>query len=303
VHVRRRHSIAFAALAAGAAGLFLLVQAGPGSAGAAGGPVATKAKVKTKTFTQSQVDDRTRYEVICPRGQFPYGGGMSFSPAPADAEGVYPNSYERLGVQHGYHITAALVDLRGGGTTARNITLQVVCGPDPPKITPPHKTVDVKPGEQKSSTMKCPGRRQLIGGGHQRTTRVSDDGNFVTTSRATSSKAWTVAGTAVGKFGGEMTGIAYCVQSKKPLLKEISATVAVPGGRGNAASATTGKCPKGRTLVFTGFSSPADGSVLWLGSSINGNGTTTAWGMSTAGGGGTLTAYGYCLNLKRLTKK
>lgn len=298
----RRNPIALAAAVIALAVITLLVAQRAGDQAGAAGPVATKSKIATKTFRQAAVDDRTRYEVICPRGKFPYGGGFTTNPGPADGEGVYPNSYERLGVQHGYHITAALIDLRGGGTTPRNITLQVVCGPDPPKITPPHITVDVKPGEQKASTMKCPGKRQLIGGGHQRTTRVSDDGNFVTESRAVSSKAWRVAGTAVGKFGGEMTGIAYCVRSKKPLLKTVSATTTVPGGRGNVAKATTGKCPKGRTLIFGGFSTPADGSVLYMGGSMNGNGTWTVSGMST-GGGGPLTGYGYCLSFKRLTKK
>jgi hypothetical protein len=288
-----------AALAAVAA--FAIAQA-TDPAGAAGGPVAKKSKISTKTFTLSQLDDRTRFEVICPRGKFPYGGGFSTSPAPADGEGVYPNSYERLGVQHGYHITANLVDLLGNSATPRNITLQAVCGPKPGKITAPHKTTTVDPGERKQHILKCPGRRQLIGGGHQRTQRISNNGNFVTESRATSSDTWRVAGTATGSWkNGEMTGIAYCLRSKKPLIKEVKASTQIP--RSAHGSATTPKCPKGRTLAFGGFSTPEDGSILFLGGSMNPNGTWTVNAFNQTAATGTLTGYGYCLKLNALNPK
>jgi hypothetical protein len=288
-----------------AVGILLIAQLSGDPAGAAGGPKATKSaktKIATKTYTLSQVDDRTRFEVLCPKGKFPYGGGYSTSPAPADGEGIYPNSYERLGVQHGYHITANLVDLLGGQTTPRNMTLQVVCGPKPGKLTPPHQTTQVAPGEQKELTIKCPGRRQLIGGGHQRTERTSKTGNFVTESRATASDTWHLAGTNTGggQRAGEMTGIAYCVGSKKPLLKEVSATTQI--ARSTHGSATTPRCPKGRTLVFGGFSTPADGSILYLGGSINGDGTWTVNGFNETAATGALTGYGYCLNINSLVK-
>ena len=277
-----------------------MVQLGGDRAGAASGPVAKTSKISTKTVKLSGLDNRTRFEVFCPRGKFPYGGGFTTSPPPADGEGIYPNSYERLGVQHGYHITANLVDLLGNQATDRNMTLQVVCGPKPPKLTPPHQTVQVEPGQQKEIIEKCPGNRHLIGGGHQRTTRVSRNGNFVTESRMTDVDTWKVAGTAIGNFGGEMTGIAYCVRSKRPLLSEVSASTMI--GRSEHGQATTPSCPKGRTLVFGGFSTPADGSVLYLGGSINGNNTWTANAFNQTGATGQLTAYGYCLKFKSLLK-
>ena len=291
-----------AALGVVAIAALLIVQVTRDSAGAAGGgPVAKTSKLVTKTVQLSALDQRTRLEVLCGRGKFPYGGGFTTSPLPADGEGVYPNSYERLGVQHGYHITANLVDLKNNTATPRSVTLQVVCGPKPPKLTPPHKTTQVNPGERKEHIIKCPGNRHLIGGGHQRTTRTSKDGNFVTESRSTDTDTWKVAGTAVGKFGGQMTGIAYCVRSKKPLLSEVSASVQIP--RSEHGQATTPPCPKGRALVFGGFSTPADGSLLYLGGSINRNNTWTASAYNETATTGQLTAYGYCLRFKSLLKK
>jgi len=41
-----------------------------------------------------------RMTVECPRGKEPYGGGFLTSPPPGDdGQGIYPNSYERLGQQ------------------------------------------------------------------------------------------------------------------------------------------------------------------------------------------------------------
>lgn len=298
---RRHPRLIVAALAGLAIAAVLVVQAAADRAGAAGGPAAKKSKLTTKTFNLSQLDDRTRFEVICPKGKFPYGGGFTTNPLPAGGEGVYPNSYERLGVQHGYHITANLVDLLGNDAAPRNVTLQVVCGPKPGKLTPPHKTTFVSPGERKVHVIKCPGKRQLIGGGHQRTTRISRAGNFVTESRASSSNTWRVAGTAIGNFGGEMTGIAYCLRSKKPLIKEVSATTSI--ARSEHGEATTPKCPKKRTMAFGGFSTPEDGSILYLGGSMNRNGTWTVRGFNQTAATGQLTGYGYCLRLGSLNPK
>ena len=117
----------------------------PRSSPASAAPTAAIAKkqggaglrVVSKTFRLSQPDDAVRYETICPKGKFPYGGGIRSEPAPADGQGVYPNSYERLGVQHGYHINGTLVDVTGGSPAARDVTVQAVCGSKPGKITPP----------------------------------------------------------------------------------------------------------------------------------------------------------------------
>jgi hypothetical protein len=100
----------------------------------------TGLRVVSKTFRLHNADAAVRYETICPKGKFPYGGGIRSDPPPAGGEGVYPNSYERLGVQHGYHINGALVKVGGGQPAGRKVTVQAVCGSKPGKITPPHKT-------------------------------------------------------------------------------------------------------------------------------------------------------------------
>ena len=271
-----------------------------GTTRAAAEPRAQASAIKTKSFNVTQVDNRIRYEVLCPKGKYPLGGGISSSPGPTTGgEGIYPNSYERLGAQAGYHVTAALVDLVGGNTGNQQLTLQVVCvGDKPGKITPPHKTVFVQPGETKELTIKCPGKRHLLGGGYQRTTFVSNGGNRITESRAVSSKAWKVVATAASGFGGELTGIAYCVRSKKPILKEVTASVdLVPQAPG---SVTTPRCPKGRILGFAGFATPSTDRLVYMGSSINSGNTSTASGFndgstSTSAVTSKLTAYGYCI--------
>ena len=249
-------------------------------------------RVVSKTSRLSQPDAAVRYETICPKGKFPYGGGVRSEPAPVRGQGVYPNSYERLGVQHGYHINGTLVDVTGGSPAPRDVIVQVVCGSKPGKITPPHETTFVQPGETKTLTMSCKGKRTLLGGGYQRTTGRSQDGNLITESHAISSDAWQVTSHGQGKFGGELTGIAYCIGSKKPVLKEVSASV--PIGTRETATATTPLCSKGRRGAFGGFKTVSDGSVMYFGGYFTPGG---AWAATAYNSGPptTLTAYQYCL--------
>jgi hypothetical protein len=284
------------ALALGAA--LLLSSAGGEPAGAATATAAKKKggtglRVVSKTFRLSDRDKAQRLETICPKGKFPYGGGISTNPPPADGEGVYPNSFERLGVQHGYHINGTLVDVGPGNPTARDVTIQAVCGSKPGNITPPHKTIFVSPGETKTLTMTCPGQRVLLGGGHQRTTGTSKDGNLITESHAISRKAWRVTSHGQGKFGGEMTGIAYCIRSKKPVLTEVTATATLaPGTTGTA---TTAGCPKGRRPAFGGFLLPSDGSVMSFGGFFTSAGAWAASAHNSGPAAAIITAYLYCL--------
>ena len=182
--------------------------------------------VQTTTFRMSEPDEKRRGAVVCPGGKTvtPLGGGMSTSPAPGpDGEGVYPHSYERLGAQRGFHVTPVLYDPSPAHTTPRDVTLQVVCGPKSSHIAPIRNTVYVNPGETKTAEATCPGKRRLFSGGFQRTNFVTRGGNYVTGSRAISDKTWQVTGSAFGKFGGELTAIAYCRSSGKPLVTEVSA--------------------------------------------------------------------------------
>ena len=292
---RHRRAIAGATATALAAAVAV---ASLGSAGAA--PTAASAKKKagvglqvtSKTFRLSQPDNSVRYETICPKGKFPYGGGIKSDPAPANGEGVYPNSFERLGAQHGYHVNGTLVDVNGSSPAPRDVTIQAVCGSKPGKITPPHETTFVDPGQTKSLTLNCKGDRTLLGGGFQRTTGRSRDGNLITEARAISGKAWRVTSHGQGSFGGELTGMAYCVKSKKPVLKELSATVQI--GNDQTATATTPSCPKGRKGAFGGFETASDGSVMYFGGYFTSSGAWAASGYNS-GPPTSLTAYVYCL--------
>jgi hypothetical protein len=219
---------------------------------------------------------------------------MNSSPTPDETgEGVYPHSYERLGVQHGYHVTPVLFD-QTSGTRSYTVTVQVACSQKQKHVTPPHKTVYVNPGETKTAVATCPGRRHLFGGGFQRTDFVGPGGDYVTESRAISSKSWSVTGSAFGGFGGELTAIAYCWRSKKPLLTEVSASTIVPPGKFE--TAVTPPCPRGR-LVFGGFSTSPAGSSFFTNGFINTNGTWQASAHNHFGPAAMLTAYGYCLKL------
>jgi hypothetical protein len=272
--------------------LLLLGQLGVERAGAA------KTKIFSATTTITGANDTPRKVVLCPKGKkfgFPYGGGM-YSPNPygADGEGIYPHSYERLGVQHGYHVTPVLYDPSPASTTPREVTLQVVCGPEPGRLNPPHKTAQVDPPQFQLHQVRCTGKRKLIGGGFQRTDFVGRGGNFATDSFAAARNVWQVSGTAFGNFGGELTGIAYC--RKKSNLTSVQATTTVNPGQ--VASATTPPCPGKKQLVFTGFATSPQGSIFYAGGPLNADQSTTGSGFNRSMAPATLTIFGYCLTVR-----
>jgi hypothetical protein len=254
-----------------------------------------------KTFRMSAPDQLTRHEVLCPGKTDPIGGGMFVNVPPGPGgEGIYPHSYERLGAQRGFHVSAVLYDADWGSTTPRTITVQAICARGLiPQNPTPHKTVFIKPGETKTAVARCPKGQQLITGGFQRTNFASDGGNYVIESRAVGTNAWRVSGSAFigsGKTGGgELTAIAYCVKRRGPILTEVpSAQVSVPAGQ--SASATSPTCPAGLTLTTTGFSLDSRNG-FYGGNSINDDGTTTATAFGYFGPA-TLTSFAYCLRAK-----
>jgi hypothetical protein len=283
-----------------AAGLLIVLLVSVLAAGSAlgSGAHSSKAKVsgavtiRNKTFTLSRPDQKQRLTVGCPGKQRPLGGGMSSSPPPtAGGEGVYPHSYERLGVQRGWHVTAVLYDPDHHSTQPRSVTLQVACGPRLGHVTPPHKTKYVKPGQTKTVVATCPGRRHLFSGGFQRTDFTSAGGNYVIESRAISDKSWRVVGHAFGGFGGELTAIAYCTRSKRPMISEVSQSTSLGAGYGTV---TTPACPPGTRMTAGGFSGNGSTTTFLTNGMINADGTWSAAGYNW-GSGATLTAYGYCL--------
>jgi hypothetical protein len=290
----RRNALSAATLLAIATVLVALQLTG-GRAGAA--PVAVAAKsvtMQTKTFRLSRPDEKQRLGVGCPGRTWPLGGGMTSNPPPGrDGEGAYPHSYERLGVQQGWHTTAVLFDPTPASTQARDVTLQVACGRRRGHVTPPHKTVYVHPGQTRTAIASCPGRRHLFSGGFQRTDFITTGGNFITSSHAISGKSWAVTGHAFGQFGGELTAIAYCLRAKHELLSEVSASTTVASS--NLATATTPTCPPGRRLTAGGFSTFPSGAALFTNGMINPDGSWSASAYGYFGPAANLTAYGYCL--------
>jgi hypothetical protein len=251
----------------------------------------------TQTYRLNKADTAPRLEVLCPRGTEPLGGGMSMSPGVgSDGEGIYPHSYERLGAQLGYHISAVVLDPSPGQTTTREVTMQVVCGRGVVPATPtPHKTVWIRSGQTKTVTARCPKGQFLVSGGFQRTNFRSDGGDYVTESRAAGSKAWTVSGSAYGPTGqGELTSIAYCAKMKKPKLTEVTSSPA-PIGANQVASATTPSCPKGRRLVAGGFSNGGGSpNAFFAEGTINQDNSFTSRSYGFFGPVSGLTSYGYC---------
>jgi hypothetical protein len=247
-----------------------------------------------KSFNVRSANRRLRFEAVCPGKSYPLGGGFTSPSAtlPTDPEGIYPHSYERLGAQRGWHITAWLFDPTNDGAS-RSMTVQVVCGKGLVPESSPHSTTFVRPGETKTVTSRCPGGQVLMSGGFQRTDFLDDGGNYVTESRAISPTAWRVTGSAHGEYGGELTSLGYCVKSKRPLLTEVSASTPLPFGM--SASATTPPCPGGQRLTSGGFSANGSSATYFAGGSIGTDNTWTARGFGFFGAASALTAYGYCL--------
>jgi hypothetical protein len=249
----------------------------------------------TQTYNLDKVDDRQRMTVSCPGTKEPFGGGFLTSPTPELGQGVYPNSYERLGQQSGYHITANLINPFKTQVIPKTVTLQVLCGKKAGPLTSPHSFANLGPGSGPRTVIaKCPKKQSLIGGGYQQTNGITDQGVIATESHRISSRAWQVVAYDPGGFGGKAVSIGYCVKSKKSLITEVTGSVAIPQ-RGTA-TATTSPCPADRQLVFSGFSAPSDGSIRFLGEGFNADGSTSATAVN-AGAPATLTAYSYCLRV------
>jgi hypothetical protein len=251
-----------------------------------------------RTFTLRKADRAKRLVIRCPRGSFPLGGGMTSSPAAApDGEAVYPHSYERLGVQRGFHVTALIIDPSPHDTVRRSATMQVVCGRGLVPLSSPHRTVFVHRNRANSAIASCPTGQYLFGGGFQRTNFTTPfrtwGGNYITESRAISPTAWQVSARSVGWDGGELTAIAYCARDPSLPLVEVQASAPIEAGR--TGTATTPPCPPGLELTSGGFSFDGSENAFFADGSLNEDGTWSASGFGYFGAVPSLTAYGYCL--------
>jgi hypothetical protein len=258
----------------------------------------------SQTYQLSGADTKQRLTVRCPgKKALPISGGMLTDPLGPDGEGVYPHSYERLGVQRGWHVTPVLYAPTVQRSASRSVTLQVVCGPRLGPVSSPHSTVFVGPGETRTATANCPRGNRLLAGGFQRTNFVTRGGNYVTESRASSDRSWQVSGSAFGSFGGELTAIAYCLKSGGPLVSEVASQTALPVGE--SATTTTPACPSGSSMVAGGFSTSPSGPALVSSAHFNPEGSWSATAFNEFGPDATLTAQGYCMTntmIKRRAK-
>jgi hypothetical protein len=252
----------------------------------------------SRSFGLRKADSAKRLVITCPRGSFPLGGGMtSYPQVAADGEGVYPHSYERLGVQRGFHVTALIIDPSPRRTTPRTATLQVVCGRGLVPLSSPHRTVFVRRHSTNTATASCPPGQYLFSGGFQRTNFTTPartyGGNYITESRAISPTAWRVTGHAVSWDGGELTAIAYCALDPSLPLTEVQASSSIDAGR--SATATTPPCPPGLELTSGGFSFNGSQAAFFADGFFNQDGTWSATGFGYFGAVPAFTAYGYCL--------
>jgi hypothetical protein len=260
----------------------------------------------TSDFRMDTLDETARFEVLCPGGTSPLGGGMfNATPIADDGEGIYPHSYERLGVQSGFHVTSVLVDPSTEQTTPRRGVLQVICGRGLVPTASPHETVFVRRNGTGTVTARCPEGTQLFSGGFQRTNFTTPGivgyggimygGNYITESRAVGTIAWRVSAGAVDQDGGELTAIAHCAEDPSLPLTEVSASGSVE--EDEVATATTPRCPAGRALVAGGFSFNGSHDALFADGYFTRAGTWSATGFGWFGGA-ELTAYGYCLKAR-----
>ena len=248
----------------------------------------------SQTYQLSGADTKQRLTVRCPgKRALPYSGGMLTDPLGPNGEGVYPHSYERLGVQRGWHVTPVLYSPTLQRSLSRSVTLQVVCGPRLGPVSSPHNTVFVAPGQTRTATATCPKGNRLLAGGFQRTNFVTRGGNYVTESRASSDRSWQVSGSAFGNFGGELTAIAYCIRSRTTLVTEVDSTTSLPDE--TSATATSPACPPGSSMVAGGFSSSPTGPALVSSAYFNPDGSWSATAFNEFGPDATLSAHGYCM--------
>jgi hypothetical protein len=223
---------------------------------------------------------------------------LASDPGPGPGgEGIYPHSYERLGVQRGFHITALIIDRSPRHTTPRTATLQVICGRGLVPMSSPHRTVFVQRRSTNTAIASCPSGQYLFGGGFQRTNFTTPfrtyGGNYITESRAASPTAWRVTAAAAGWDGGELTAIAYCARDPSLPLTEVQASAPVPAA--GSAIATAPPCPPGLELTSGGFSLGGSRSAFFGGGYFSEDGTWSATAFGYFGPAESLTAYGYCL--------
>ena len=283
------------------------VQGGQGLSEAtrAGGEGPLRDLTAASSMVRMQRADQTdRFAVNCPGGTSPLGGGwFNATPLGGDGQGFYSHSYERLGVQGGFHVTATYIARNRPPDRQRRGVIQVVCGRGLVPTASPHETTFVRRHATGTVTARCPQGTQLFSGGFQRTNFRTPEyatggvyygGNYITESRAVGN-GWRVSAGATGINGGELTAIAYCADDPSLPITIVSHSASV--GDGETATATAPRCPAGRALIAGGFSTEGSDKALIANGYFTRAGTWSATGYGWFGSAD-LTAYGYCAKVR-----
>jgi len=258
----------------------------------------------TSLVSMHRADEKSRFETHCPDATSPLGGGwVNTRPLDSDGAGLYPHSYERLGVQGGFHVTATYIDRSNRSSSPmRRAEIQVLCGRGLVPTAAPHETTFISRGDTGTVRAECPEDTELFSGGFQRTNFLTPGvatngirygGDYVTESRA-DGNGWRVSGAATDRYGGELTAIAYCADDPSLPITEISSAVHVDEGK--PASVATPTCPDDRALIAGGFDFGGSRDALFADGYFTRQGTWAATGYGWFGSAG-LIVYGYCADV------
>jgi hypothetical protein len=258
--------------------------------------------VSISGFVLATPNESPRLEVLCPKKKkfrFPYGTYMWAMPGAYSmgGEGVYPHSFERLGAQHGYHITPVLFDPMGM-STARSVTLGAICGPDPGPAGAVHAFTTIPPNGAGTAIARCPGKRKLFAGGFNLFNFEGTKGTFPTQAEAIDKKTWVVSGASFGGKGGDIAAIAYCRKGPGSFSFVEAETTIAPGTSGYV---TTPPCPGKKFLIAAGYETTPHGALMFGSGVINPDDTYSAEGYNRSGAPATFEAYGYCLNVEKIS--
>ena len=197
-------------------------------AGAAAKPEAHASKsvtYKQKTFTLAGANAKRRLTVRCPGRLVPLGGGMTSSPLPARRRrGRLPpllraaRSPARL-PQHGRALRP-LAEQHGARAASPCRSPAPASRGTSPLRTRPSTSIPARP---RPPSRPAPGGDTCsVAASSAPTSPRAAATTSPTRTRSPTSPGASPAAPS-GSFGGELTAIAYCWRSKKPLLTEVSA--------------------------------------------------------------------------------